>query len=258
LLNHVLRKETKWKKNIHKKCINIQSFQHHIFSETWASVSHHDYRSWQRDAIGPSVLRYNWIDRHHGLINRYKISASQRTKNMFHLSWPQSSSSFFVYDLSLSGATEFTHGFYWGSCYSIFSFICMFCRSFFVLLYFFFWPLCCLFFFDIRFWLPLWYLQTLLRMSTMTGAINGTGTAYPSENLKLNLSFKSSSHCSIFCLSLDALWRYGRCVVIQYILMVTQYFITCSPNFDTKYVVEIQNSNFNRPLPVSLQLVPLS
>jgi hypothetical protein len=35
-------------------------------------------------------------------------------------------------------------------CYSIFSFICMFCRSLFVLLYFFFWPLCCLFFFDIR------------------------------------------------------------------------------------------------------------
>ena len=36
------------------------------------------------------------------------------------------------------------------SCYSIFSFMCMFCRSLFVLLYFFFWPLCCLFFFDIR------------------------------------------------------------------------------------------------------------
>jgi hypothetical protein len=32
------------------------------------------------------------------------------------------------------------------SCYSIFSFMCMFCRSFFVLLYFFCWPLCCLFF----------------------------------------------------------------------------------------------------------------
>jgi hypothetical protein len=36
-------------------------------------------------------------------------------------------------------------GFQWGSCYSIFSFMCMFCRSLFVLLYFFFWPLCCLF-----------------------------------------------------------------------------------------------------------------
>ena len=43
-----------------------------------------------------------------------------------------------------------TPGFLWGSCYLIFSFICMFCRSLFVLLYFFFWPLCCLFFFDIR------------------------------------------------------------------------------------------------------------
>jgi hypothetical protein len=30
------------------------------------------------------------------------------------------------------------------------SFMCMFCRSLFVLLYFFFWPLFCLFFFDIR------------------------------------------------------------------------------------------------------------
>ena len=29
-------------------------------------------------------------------------------------------------------------------CYSIFSFMCMFCRSLFVLLYFFFWSLCCL------------------------------------------------------------------------------------------------------------------
>jgi len=35
------------------------------------------------------------------------------------------------------------------NCYNvtIFSFMCMFCRSLFVLLSFFFWPLCCLFFF---------------------------------------------------------------------------------------------------------------
>ena len=49
-----------------------------------------------------------------------------------------------------SGAPEFSPGFQWGSCYSISSFMCMFCSSLFVLLYFFFWPLCCLFFFDIR------------------------------------------------------------------------------------------------------------
>jgi len=34
--------------------------------------------------------------------------------------------------------------------WTLLSFICMFCRSLFVLLYFFFWPWCCLFFFDIR------------------------------------------------------------------------------------------------------------
>ena len=45
---------------------------------------------------------------------------------------------------------EFTPGFMWGSFYSIFSSICMLCRSLFVLLYFFFWSLCPLFFVDIR------------------------------------------------------------------------------------------------------------
>jgi hypothetical protein len=67
------------------------------------------------------------------------------------------------------------------------SFMCMLCRSLFVLLSFFFWPLCCLFFYDIhvqilitslvsvdhcvvcssmiymyRFWLPLWYLVAIV------------------------------------------------------------------------------------------------
>jgi hypothetical protein len=35
-------------------------------------------------------------------------------------------------------------------------------KHLFVLLYFFFWPLCCLFFFNIRILIILWYLQTLL------------------------------------------------------------------------------------------------
>ena len=51
---------------------------------------------------------------------------------------------------SISGASEFTLGFYWDSCYSIFSFMCMFYRSLFVLLSIFFWPLHCMFFFDLR------------------------------------------------------------------------------------------------------------
>jgi hypothetical protein len=37
-----------------------------------------------------------------------------------------------------------------GSCFSIISFICMSCRSLFVLLYLLYWPLCCLFIFDLR------------------------------------------------------------------------------------------------------------
>ena len=48
-----------------------------------------------------------------------------------------------------SGAPEFTPGFWWGSCCLIFSFMCMFCRSVFILLSFFFWLLCCLSF-DLR------------------------------------------------------------------------------------------------------------
>ena len=45
---------------------------------------------------------------------------------------------------------EFTPGFQWDSCYSIFSFICMFCRSLFVFFYLFCWPLCCLLFFEVH------------------------------------------------------------------------------------------------------------
>ena len=48
-----------------------------------------------------------------------------------------------------SGAPEFSPGVQWDSCYSIFSFMCMFCRSLFVLLSFLFWTLCCLFFFEL-------------------------------------------------------------------------------------------------------------
>ena len=46
-----------------------------------------------------------------------------------------------------SETTEFTTGFHWGSCYSIFSFVCRGLQSLFVFLFFFFWSLCCLSFF---------------------------------------------------------------------------------------------------------------
>jgi hypothetical protein len=48
--------------------------------------------------------------------------------------------------LTLPEHMSFTPGSYLGSCYLIVSFHCMFCRLLFVLLYFFFWPLWCLFF----------------------------------------------------------------------------------------------------------------
>ena len=66
-----------------------------------------------------------------------------------------------------SGAPEFTFGFWWGSCYSIFSFMCMFCESFFVLLFFFFQPLWCLFF-DLR------ILITLLISSNSSSSIHSS------------------------------------------------------------------------------------
>ena len=49
-----------------------------------------------------------------------------------------------------SGVPEFISGFQWGKCYSIFKFMCMFCRSLFVPLSCYFWPLRCLFFIYIR------------------------------------------------------------------------------------------------------------
>ena len=57
---------------------------------------------------------------------------------------------YITYSLGRKTLHEFTPGFQWGSCYSIFSFMCMFYKLLFVLLSFFVWSLCCLFFFDLR------------------------------------------------------------------------------------------------------------
>jgi hypothetical protein len=125
-----------------------------------------------------------------------------------------------------STAPEFTPGFKWGSCYSIFSFMCMFCRPLFVLFLltivlsvllqytdsnypfgiFKLWSLCCLFF-NIqilitplvssnfghcvvcsssiyRFWLSLWYLQTL---AIVLSVLQYTDSDYPFGIFKLFL-----------------------------------------------------------------------
>ena len=59
-----------------------------------------------------------------------------------------------------SGAPEFTHGFQSCSCYSIFNFMCMFCRSLFVFFSFVHCVVCSSSIYG--FWLSLWYLQALL------------------------------------------------------------------------------------------------
>ena len=50
-----------------------------------------------------------------------------------------------------SGTPEFTIGFQWGSCYSIFSFLCSVLQ---IIIFFKFWPLHCLSFFNLRIFIP--------------------------------------------------------------------------------------------------------
>jgi hypothetical protein len=62
-----------------------------------------------------------------------------------------------------SGTPEFTPGFQWGSCYSIFSFICMFCTFF---------SHCVVCSSSIYgFWLPLWYPQALLNKDRFVNTV---------------------------------------------------------------------------------------
>ena len=65
----------------------------------------------------------------------------------------------------LSRAPKFSPGFLWGLCYTIFSFMCMLCRPFFVLLSCFAIVLSVLRFTDSYYHFRLWYLETLLKKS---------------------------------------------------------------------------------------------
>ena len=105
-----------------------------------------------------SSLR-KFYGRHHDLVDRSFVTY-HRVCNQINMTGATSESG----TAQPSGAPELTLGFQWGSYYSIFSFMCMLYRSLFVVLYFFFWSLCCLFFSDYGFSLPLWYLQTLLHL----------------------------------------------------------------------------------------------
>ena len=67
--------------------------------------------------------------------------------------------------------------------------MCMFCRSLFVLLYFFFWPLCCMLFFDIRILITPSYLQTLPSMLLL----------HIFWNCSYSGIFCFSLYCNVFC-----------------------------------------------------------
>ena len=101
-----------------------------------------------------SSLR-KFFGRHHDLVDRNGISVSQMTTDCStcrkHFPILSSLTTYYRVCNQINttgaisgegttyhtGAPEFTHGFQWGPCYSIFGFICMICRSLFVLLYFF-------------------------------------------------------------------------------------------------------------------------
>ena len=86
-----------------------------------------------------------------------------------------------------TGAHAFTPGCQWGLCYSIFSFICMFCRSLFVLLSCIFWPLCYLFFFD------LWILIIPL-VSSISSYLQDQMFLFKLINMSCRRSIRSSNY----------------------------------------------------------------
>ena len=120
------------------------------------------------------------------------------------------------------------------SCYSIFSFMCLFCRSLFVLLSFFsFWPLCCLFFFDIRILItPLvssnssYDISRLCDYSSTTCVTSGAGTAYPSGTHEFTTVFPQSF---VFCVVLCKL-----------------EYLPCGPGNDQRFYCTRPSAEYNR------------
>ena len=105
-----------------------------------------------------------------------------------------------------SEAPKFTPGFKWGSLYSIFSFICMFCRSLFVLLYFFFWPLWYLFFFDIRILFTSLVSSSSASWTTTVRFFKKKYTLFISGTMLLKFSFTSAKKFEVFLYDLLILW----------------------------------------------------
>ena len=85
-------------------------------------------------------------------------------------------------------------------CYSIFSFICMFCRSLFILLYFFSFGHCVVCSASIyAFWLPLWYLQTLLNATfNNISAISWNNPKHPDKTTGLPQVIEKLYHIILY------------------------------------------------------------
>ena len=94
---------------------------------------------------------------------------------------------------SYFGTPAFNPGIQLGSCYSIFSFMCMFCRLLFVLLSFFFWPLCCLSFFDLR----VLFTPLVSSNSSLNLTVRYYGCVYVDSSSILFAIIGNCVHCNI-------------------------------------------------------------
>ena len=108
------------------------------------------------------------------------------------------------------------HNVVWGSCYSIFGFMCMFCISLFVL---FRWPLCCLFF-------DIWIMITPLVSSSSSYKMLNTVVDDISQAL-----FKLYSKMSISLISVVRVTRslvlcvFGRSLFVLFLLVIVLFVL---------------------------------
>ena len=115
-------------------------------------------------------------------------------------------------------------------CHLSFSFMCIFSRSLFVLLSYFFWSLCRLFSSIHGFWLPLWYLQTLLVHQTNDRVtrtqLNPEGDRRCSGRV---ISSCSTSGIRQIILLMDDVYMTVRCkTTIQIIFFNNWFYVRCT------------------------------
>ena len=116
-----------------------------------------------------------------------------------------------------SGTSEFTPGFQRDSCQSIFSCMCVFCRSLCVLFCSFFcWPFCCLFYFDLH---------------ILITSLISSKSSYPKyTNFAVeNFTFSSIPSAPVFGVCISQLTLYSRAFLCWLLLtrkLLSQEFLT--------------------------------